>query len=146
VCERFVWATAESDYHECGAFNSGPRNQAWSSLWALSNPASPLNLYSDGTTIAVRVTSISFFKRQNGVSDLAQVRYIKAQRASDGPQEQITRWITTLQYTYVKPSDDPSIRQWNPIGFRVLDFRPEPEVANDAPVAPIVPSVVKGAP
>lgn len=139
VCERFVWATAESDYHECGAFNSGLRNQAWASLWALSNPSSPLNVYQDGTTIAVRVTSVSFFKRANGINDLAQVRYIKAKRTGEGGAEQITRWITTIQYTYTKPSNDPSVRQWNPIGFRVLDFRPEPEVSADPSGVPVTP-------
>lgn len=132
VCERFVWATAESDYNECGAFNGAKRNQAWATLWQLSNPNSPLNLYKDGTSIAVRITSVSFFKRANGVNDLAQVRYLKARRTSDGAEEQITHWITTIQYTYMTPSKDASVRQWNPIGFRVLEFRPEPETIADS--------------
>ena len=29
ICERFNFATAESDYEECGAFHSAQRNQAW---------------------------------------------------------------------------------------------------------------------
>src|ERR1700732_1833680 len=29
VCERFNFATAESDYEECGAFHSALRNQSW---------------------------------------------------------------------------------------------------------------------
>ena len=82
ICERFTWATAESDYEECGAFNSPRRNQQWSAVWATSNPASPLNTYKDGTVVQARVTSISFFKRANGLSDLAQVRYVRAQRAA----------------------------------------------------------------
>ncbi len=32
VCERFNFSTAESDYEECGAFNSTQRNQAWYAL------------------------------------------------------------------------------------------------------------------
>ena len=82
VCERFNYATAESDYEECGAFHTAQRNQAWYALWNPNNPASPLNAYKDGTSVRAQVTSVSFFKRANGVGDLAQVRYVKAKRAA----------------------------------------------------------------
>ena len=127
VCERFNFATAESDYEECGAFHAARRNAEWSALWATANPSSPLNLYKDGTTIRSQVTSISFFRRANGVTDLAQVRYVKGQRAGDGADERLTHWIATIQYAYVEPSKDAKVRQWNPLGFRIVDFRPEPE-------------------
>ena len=127
VCERFTWGTAESDYEECGAFNSPRRNQQWAAAWATSNPASPLNTYKDGTVILVRVSAISFFKRANGLKDLAQVRYIKARRTGDGTEEQLTHWIATIQYSYVAPSKDARVRQWNPLGFRVVEFHAEPE-------------------
>ncbi len=39
VCERFNFATAESDYEECGAFHSAQRNQAWYALWTATNPS-----------------------------------------------------------------------------------------------------------
>lgn len=74
ICERFNVATAESDYEECGAFHGARRNQAWSALWIRSNPASPLNVHKDGSTVRVQVESVSFFRRASGVTDLAQVR------------------------------------------------------------------------
>ena len=61
VCERFNFATAESDYEECGAFHSAQRNQAWYALWTATNPASPLNVHKDGSTVRVQVSSVSFF-------------------------------------------------------------------------------------
>lgn len=136
VCERFGWATAEADYEECGAFNSARRNQQWAAAWATSNPSSPLNLYKDGTSITVRVISVSFFQRANGLNDLAQVRYVKVKRTLDGVEESPTHWIATLQYVYGEPSKDPGIRQWNPLGFRILEFRPEPETSTDVGVVP----------
>lgn len=132
VCERFNWATAEADYQECGAFNSPRRNQQWSMAWALSNPNSPLNLYKDGTAVTVRVASISFFERANGIRDLAQVRYVKAKRSQEGGESAVTHWIATLQYAYVQPSKDVQLRQWNPLGFRIIEFRPEAETTADA--------------
>ena len=131
VCERFNYATAESDYEECGSFHSAQRNQAWYALWNPNNPASPLNTYKDGTTVRAQVTSVSFFKRANGVGDLAQVRYVKAKRQAGSANEELTHWIATLQYAYADPSSDPKIRGWNPLGFKIVDFRPEPEVLNE---------------
>jgi type IV secretion system protein VirB8 len=134
VCERFNFTTAESDYEECGAFHTAQRNQASYALWTATNPASPLNLYKDGTSLRAQVASVSFFKRANGVADLAQVRYIKGRRLAGAAEEQLTHWIATIQYAYANPSSDPKTRRWNPLGFKVVDFRPEPEV-REGPVA-----------
>jgi type IV secretion system protein VirB8 len=132
VCERFNFSTAESDYEECGAFHSAQRNQAWYALWNPTNPSSPLNVYKDGTTVRAQVTSVSFFKRGSGVQDLAQVRYVKAKRSAGSATEEATHWIATLQYAYADPSSDPKVRGWNPLGFKIVDFKPEPEVLPDA--------------
>src|SRR3569833_269489 len=104
VCERFNFATAESDYEECGAFHSAARNQAWSAQWDRSIPASPLNAYKDGTTVRAQVSSVSFFQRGSGLQDLAQIRYTKAARPSAGGQDQVTHWIATIQCAYGEPS------------------------------------------
>jgi type IV secretion system protein VirB8 len=135
VCERFNFSTAESDYEECGAFHSAQRNQAWYALWNPTNPGSPLNVYKDGTTVRAQVTSVSFFKRGSGVQDLAQVRYVKAKRSAGSAVEEATHWIATLQYAYADPSSDPKVRGWNPLGFKIVDFKPEPEVLPDAAAA-----------
>ena len=136
VCERFNFSTAEEDYEECGAFHTAQRNAAWYAAWNPNNPASPLNLYKDGSSVRSQVISVSFFKRGSGVSDLAQVRYLKARRSAGATDEQLTHWIATIQYAYVAPSADPKVRRWNPIGFKVVDFRSEPEVLPEpAPAA-----------
>jgi type IV secretion system protein VirB8 len=136
VCERFNYATAESDYEECGSFHTAQRNQAWYTLWNPTNPASPLNVYKDGTTVRAQVVSVSFFKRSSGVADLAQVRYVKAKRAAGSASEETTHWIATIQYVYADPSSNPKVRGWNPLGFKIVDFQPEPEVLTEgAPIA-----------
>jgi type IV secretion system protein VirB8 len=132
VCERFNLATAESDYEECGAFHGAARNQGWAAQWDRSNSASPLNVYKDGTTIRAQVSAISFFKRASGVTDLAQVRYIKTRRPGGGGREEVTHWIATVQYGYGEPSKKPEIRRWNSLGFQIVHFRPEPEVLGES--------------
>lgn len=128
VCERFNFATAESDYEECGAFHTAQRNQLWYQQWNRANPQSPLNRYRDGTVIHAQVMSISFFTRGNGVDDLAQVRYLKRRRNAAGAEEERSQWIATLQYAYGEPSKDARTRRWNPLAFKIIDFRPEREV------------------
>src|SRR5580658_7558432 len=152
VCERFNFSTAESDYEECGAFHSAQRNQTWYAAWNKTNPNSPLNLYKDGTTIRAQVTSVSFFTRADGVTDLAQVRYFRGKRQAGSAEEARTYWIASIRYTYGAPSTDPQVRRWNPLGFKIIDFRPEPEVGlpatptSPAPSAPVATSHPAAAP
>ena len=135
VCERFNFATAESDYEECGAFHSAQRNQAWYALWTATNPNSPLNVHKDGSTLRVQVNSVSFFTRASGLSDLAQVRYLKAVRQGAGTEESFTHWVATIQYAYGDAAKDPKARRWNPLGFKIIDFRSEPEVLSEQSAA-----------
>ncbi len=128
VCERFNFATAESDYEECAAFHAAARNQAWAALWDRSNPVSPLNQFKDGSWVRAQVSAVSFFTRANGVEDLAQVRYSKIRRTAASANDQVTHWIATVEYVYAEPSRDPSVRRWNPLGFKIIEFRSEPEV------------------
>ncbi len=140
VCRRFDLATAESDYQECGAFQTPKGNEAWYARWNPSNPHSPLNRYKDGTTVRAEVSSVSFFKRANGVTNLAQVRYRTVKHPAGGGVGVVTHWIATVEYAYVKPSSDPRARQWNPLGFKVVDFETEREVVRGAPNASSVAS------
>ncbi len=127
TCERFNLATAESDYEECGAFHNAKRNQSWYALWALTNPASPLNVHRDGSVVRVTVTSVTFLDRANGLADLAQVRYLKTEQQNSGAAKSVTHWIGTVRYSYASPAADPRIRRWNPLGFKVADLVSEPE-------------------
>jgi type IV secretion system protein VirB8 len=140
VCERFNFSTAESDYQECGAFHTAQRNQAWYAAWNKTNPASPLNLYKDGTTLRAQVTSVSFFTRADGVTDLAQVRYYQGKRQAGSAEEARSYFIASIRYTFAPPSTDPEVRRWNPLGFKIADFRTEPEVNSPQPSATASPA------
>jgi type IV secretion system protein VirB8 len=129
TCERYLSSTAEQDYNECGAFNGTRRNQEWSSLWAASNPQSPLVRNRDGTSVKVQIQSISFFTRASGLSDLAQVRFTRSSQAGNAEQGTLTRWIANIQFSYGEPPTNPDTRRWNPLGFRVTEYHTEPEAA-----------------
>ena len=137
--ERYALAVAESDYDTVGSYQSAPLNQQWVTLWDKSNPDSPLNIYRDGTTARVQVQAITFLKRASGTDDLAQVRFIRTIRPGGTGQEQSTHYIATIQYGYGTASRDDHTRALNPLGFRVLEYRREPEVAADVAIAGATP-------
>jgi type IV secretion system protein VirB8 len=128
ICERFNFSTAESDYEECASFHTPVRNNAWYALWDRSNPSSPLNLYKDGSSIRAQVSAITFFRRGNGGEDLAQIRFTKTRRVGGTGSDQVSHWIATVQYVYGEPPKDPQVRRWNPLGFKIVDYRAEAEL------------------
>ena len=133
--ERYFYAMAEQDYTLVGAYNSPPLNSQWLTAWDRANPESPLVKYRDGTTVRCQVKSISFIKRADGTQDLAQVRFTTGIRQGGTGVEAIQHWIVTIQYGYVPPSRDESLRALNPLGFRIMEYRREPEVVLETPAA-----------
>lgn len=133
--ERYFYGTAEADYELVASQNSPRLNQEWAALWAANNPASPLNVYKDGTTIRTQVRSISFLKLESGKDKLAQVRFTRSTRAGGTGEEQVSHWVSTIEFAYVQPSKDDKMRSLNPLGFRIVEYHREPEVAA-AGVAP----------
>ena len=131
VRERYVAALAEADYEQVGAYQTAAMNQAWSALWNVNNTASPLNLHRDGSSVRVQVKAISFLTRRSGVDDLAQVRFLRASTLGQGA-ERVGHYIATVQYAYGAPSEDERLRGLNPLGFKVLEYRVEPELVEGA--------------
>jgi type IV secretion system protein VirB8 len=127
--ERYVPAIAESDYDQIGAYHSAAMNQLWAASWSRTNPDSPLNRYADGSHVCVQVQSVSFLKQGRGTADVLQVRYLTAAQKGVGAGEEIAHFVATLQVAFGPPSTDIRLRALNPLGFKVLEYRREPEVA-----------------
>jgi type IV secretion system protein VirB8 len=127
--ERYFYGTAEADYDLVAAENSPRLNQEWAALWNANNPMSPLNVYKDGTTIRTQVRSVTFLKLDSGRDKLAQVRFSRYTRFGGTGEEQASHWVSTIEFAYVPPSKDDKTRSLNPLGFRIVEYHREPEVA-----------------
>jgi type IV secretion system protein VirB8 len=127
--ERYFYGTAEADYELVASQNSPRLNQEWVALWSTNNPLSPLNVYKDGTAIRTQVRSVTFLKLDSGNDKLAQVRFTRYTRTGGTGDEQASHWVSTIEFAYVEPSKDNKWRSLNPLGFRVVEYRREPEVA-----------------
>ena len=132
--ERYVAALAEADYETVGAYHAAAMNQAWAAAWNRNNPDSPLNVHAGGSSVRVQVLAVSFLSPRSGRDDLAQVRFARLSGEPGGEREQ--RYVATLQYAYGPPSKDDRLRALNPLGFKVLEYRREPEVMSSAVTTP----------
>lgn len=129
--ERYFYGTAEADYELVAAENSPRLNQEWAALWNINNPLSPLNIFKDGTTVRTQVRSVTFLKLESGRDKLAQVRFSRYTRPGGTGEEQAGHWVSTIEFAYTQPSKDDKTRSLNPLGFRVIEYRREPEVAGN---------------
>jgi type IV secretion system protein VirB8 len=127
--ERYIPAIAETDYEQIGAYHSAAMNQQWVAAWSRTNSESPLNRYADGSHVRVQVQAVSFLKQGRGAPENLQVRFLTATQRSVGAGEEIAHFVSTLQVAYGPPSTDVRLRALNPLGFKVLEYRREPEVA-----------------
>lgn len=130
--ERYIPAIAESDYEQIGAYQSASMNQLWAAAWNRTNPESPLNRYADGSHVRVQIQAVSFLKQGRGGAEVLQVRFLTAMQRSIGAGEEFAHFVATLQVAYGPPSADVRLRALNPLGFKVLEYRREPEVAPSA--------------
>lgn len=127
--ERYFYGTAEADYELVAAENSPRLNQEWATFWNVNNPLSPLNVFKDGTTVRAQVRSVTFLKLDSGRDKLAQVRFSRYTRPGGTGEEQASHWVSTIEFAYTQPSKDDKTRSLNPLGFRVVEYRRESEIA-----------------
>lgn len=86
-------------------------------------PKSPTAVYGSKGTVAIEVNNVSFIGNGH-----AQVRFTRTEkRDAASPGETVTRWIATITYDYINPPMDEKARLINPVGFRVNDYRLDPE-------------------
>ena len=131
--ERYVPAIAEVDYEQIGAYQTAAMNQAWSADWARTNPDSPLNRHADGSHVRAAVQSVSFLKHNARSSDVIQVRFTTETEHGVGGPVDVAHYVATLAAAYGPPSADVRMRALNPLGFKVIEYRREPETPGHEP-------------
>ena len=86
------------------------------------NARSPVALYaSKKIKRLVEIRSITFL-----TPDTAQVRFTAIEKLDTS--ERPSHWIATLQFKFVQNSADEEERLINPVGFKVISYRIDPEV------------------
>ncbi len=126
--EGFDRATIQLDYRRVALWSAGRARSSYLSIMAAGNPASPVQSYTAGTTVLVRVKSVS--RLQPGIS---LIRFDTQRTDRNGQAEAPRPWISVIRYRY---SDSPMAfgdRLVNPLGFQVTGYRRDAE----APAEPV---------
>lgn len=129
--EGYDRATVQLDYRRVALWSAGRARASYLSVMAAGNPANPVQNYSVGTVVSVRVKSVS--RLQPGIS---LIRFDTQRTDRNGQAETPRPWISVVRYRY---SDAPMAfgdRLINPLGFQVTGYRRDAE----APVEPVTDS------
>lgn len=121
---------AEEYYYNTGLMSAPIEQQRYADLFSPKNPRSPLNLYGPYAKVRIRVKSTSFIQ-----PNVALVRYTKEiERGADRPA--LTHWAATVSFRYTSAPMGERDRGINPLGFRVTEFRNDPDTGSDLPAGP----------
>ncbi len=119
--EGFQTSEAQNNFRLISLLSSPEEQSRFAAWYAGNNPESPQNIYQN-MVATVTIKSISFLSK-----DLIQVRYYKTVREQNG-QENISHWISILNFSYVNARISITDRLVNPLGFQVSEYRSDPEV------------------
>lgn len=138
--ESYSHQLASDNYTNVGLMSSPAEQQRYYNYFNPKNPDSPLNVYQNYATVRINIKSTSFIK-----PDVALVRYIK--EVERGGDKVVSHWAATVTFNYTKASTKEKEREVNPLGFKVSEYRNDPEgTSYETPVsATIAPPAEKPA-
>lgn len=127
--EGFDRSTINASYRKVALFSAGTARSSYISQMQVNNPASPLLGYPPGTTIDVRVKSISPLG-----GNTAMVRFETLRSDRDAAPQVTGEWVSIVHYRYSDAPMSLEDRFVNPLGFQVTSYRrdaeaPEPQAA-----------------
>lgn len=123
--EGFDRATVSADYRKVALLSGGGARSAYLTEMPATNPRSPFQLYAPGTSVAVRVKSVSKLNPGTAIIrfDTQQQRPQSA-GVGDGPPQ---AWISVVRYRFTDAPMSLEDRLVNPLGFQVLSYRRDME-------------------
>lgn len=139
--ESFDIDMVTANYNKVALWSAEQARSGYLSSVQVSNPQSPLVIYPRTTVIETRVKSVSPLGR-----NVALVRFDTIRSDAGGQVQPARSWVAVIRYRYSGEPMKLEDRFVNPLGFRVVRYRVDPESAPPpAPAATVVPvEVVSG--
>ncbi|HEX8063801.1 MAG TPA: VirB8/TrbF family protein [Allosphingosinicella sp.] len=122
--ESFDADTLTVNYNKVASWSAEQARSGYLSSVQVSNPQSPLILYPRTTVIETRVKSVSPLGR-----NVALVRFDTVRRDAGGQVQPPRSWVSVIRYRFSGEPASLEERFVNPLGFRVLRYRRDPESA-----------------
>ncbi|MFC3216513.1 virB8 family protein [Novosphingobium panipatense] len=120
--ESWLASAAEENFRQVAILSNPSEQKRWQAAASPSNPQSPRNQWGANTVVDARVRNIAFIN-----SKVANVRFTRIVRVD--AEETSSDWIATVSFAYTNAPMEEGDRYRNPLGFQVLTYRADPEVA-----------------
>lgn len=88
------------------------------------NTRSPAATYQSGEVVTAAVRNISFVNPR-----VAQVRFVRTVMRPGNAPDDVSHWIATINFKYLDRPTTEAGRLENPLGFQVVSYRADPEIA-----------------
>lgn len=126
VRNRESWnpAAAKDYYHRVQALSVPQEQEKFAGQQRATNPLAPINAYSNGEIVSVAVRNIAFINER-----VAQVRFTRSVMRPGNAPDETTNWIATINFKYLDQPETEAGRLENPLGFQVVSYRADPEIA-----------------
>jgi type IV secretion system protein VirB8 len=127
VRNREAWNAAAAREMERRVYSlSIPQEQEkFSGSRRVQNPNSPANTYQSGEVVSASVRNITFINDR-----VAQVRFTRSVMRPGNAPDDLSNWIATINFKYVDRPTTERGRLDNPLGFQVVSYRADPEIAS----------------
>lgn len=130
--ESFDINTLANNYRKVALFSGDRARSSYLSTMQANSPQHPLATYPRSSVVETRVKSVS----PTG-ADTAFVRFDTVRTDANGQQQPPNSWVAVIRYQYSGEPMKLEDRFVNPLGFRVLSYRKDPEAA-PAPLPAVV--------
>ena len=148
--ESYTYDSAEQNYWDAAALMSPQLQAQWSAFWDTSNAQSPLNIYKRDTKVRMELGAISINRDAKGKANSARVSFTQTVMQNDLPIGAKKNWLATISLKFVNAPTEERARRVNDIGFLIVDYQRDADIAASASPAsipaPIRPSPAPTAP
>ena len=128
--ESFDINTLSQAYRKVALFSGEQARSSYLAIMQANSPQNPLATYPRRSVVETRVKSVS----PSG-ADTAFVRFDTVRTDANGQVHPPTSWVAVIRYRYSREPMKLEDRFINPLGFRVVSYRKDPE-ASPPEVAP----------
>lgn len=122
--ESWVAAASAEFFNSVAVASTQTEQQKFTAERRPENPQSPAALYRNGETVGAKVTRVTFINKR-----VAQIYFTKIIRAAGAVDDVKSNWIATVNFKYVDKPETEADRLRNPLGFQVVSYRADPEIA-----------------
>jgi len=142
--ESFDIDSLAQQYKKVALWSGGAARRDYLALMPMSNALSPLNVYPRSALVTTTIESVT----PTG-NDSVQVRFATERRDQDQGAIQTGRYVAQIRFRYTGEPLSLEDRLANPLGFQVIEYRTDQEIApltSQAAVPPIRPAAAVATP